>query len=134
MKTLLRADRFRTYSITQLCREFGCTSRALRFYEEQGLLFPRRDGMQRVYTHKDRVRLTLIVRGRGVGLSVAEIRHLLETYDERGEAAQSALALSIFGKRLQALEAERAELEKAAEALTAAIARLGGQPSMTAAA
>src|SRR5689334_15999566 len=113
MTKLLRTDRFRTYSITQLCREFGCTTRALRFYEEQGLLFPRRDGQQRVYSYKDRARLKLVVRGRAVGLSIAEIRHLLETYQDRGEAAQNALALSIFDQRLRALEAEKAQLETA---------------------
>jgi DNA-binding transcriptional MerR regulator len=134
MNKLLRTDRFRTYSISQLCREFGCTTRALRFYEEQGLLFPRRDGQQRVYSYKDRARLKLVVGGRAVGLSIAEIRHLLETYEDRGEAAQNVLAISIFDQRLRALEAEKAQLETAAQLLTAAIERLGGKPAFTAAA
>ncbi len=134
MKTLLRTDRFRTYSITQLCREFGCTTRALRFYEEQGLLEPRRERMQRVYSHKDRARLKLVVQGRKVGLSIAEIRHLLETYDGRGVEAQNALALDIFKSRVAALEAERAKIDGALQALTAAITRLEGAPKLTAAA
>ena len=64
MEALRRIAPFRTYSITQLCREFGCTTRALRFYEEQGLLTPARRGGQRVYSYKDRTRVGLIVRGR----------------------------------------------------------------------
>jgi DNA-binding transcriptional MerR regulator len=128
MSTLLRTDRFRTYSITQLCREFGCTARALRFYEDQGLVFPRRQQMQRVYSYKDRTRLKLVVRGRGVGLSLAEIRHLLETYDEQGEAAQNALALRIFRQRLEALQADRGRIDTAIDTLSHAIARLSSQP------
>jgi DNA-binding transcriptional MerR regulator len=134
MSRLLRTDRFRTYSITQLCREFGCTTRALRFYEEEGLLFPRREQMQRIYSYKDRARLKLIVSGRKVGLSVAEIRHILETYESRGEPAQNALALEIFQARVKALQDERARIDEAMQTLEAAIARLSGAPSMTAAA
>jgi DNA-binding transcriptional MerR regulator len=117
---------FRTYSIGQLCREFGCTTRALRFYEEQGLLYPaRRDG-QRIYSYKDRARLGLIKRGRDVGLSIAEIRELFETYDDEGEAAQNALAARLFQKRIAALETQRAEIEKAIETLRRASTRLAG--------
>jgi DNA-binding transcriptional MerR regulator len=131
MNKLLRADRFRTYTITQLCREFGCTSRALRFYEEQGLLFPRRAQMQRVYSYKDRARLKLIVQGRAVGLSIAEIRCILEAYDDRGQAAQDALALRIFRERLSALAAERQQIDVAMDKLESAIARLAAQPALT---
>ena len=133
MSTLLRTDRFRTYSITQLCREFGCTARALRFYEDQGLVFPRRQQMQRVYSYKDRARLKLVVRGRAVGLSLAEIRHLLETYDEQGEAAQNALALRVFRQRLETLQADRGRIDTALDALSNAIARLSSQPATEAA-
>ena len=124
MNKLLSADRFRTYSISQLCREFDCTTRALRFYEDQGLLFPRRAQMQRVYSYKDRARLKLIVRGRRVGLSLAEIRDLLETYDDRGETAQNKLALRLFRQRLEALNSERTRIETAVETLSEAITRL----------
>lgn len=133
MSTLLRTDRFRTYSITQLCREFGCTARALRFYEDQGLVFPRRQQMQRVYSYKDRARLRLVVRGRAVGLSLAEIRHLLETYDDQGEAAQNALALRVFRQRLETLQADRGRIDTALDALSQAIARLSSQPATEAA-
>jgi DNA-binding transcriptional MerR regulator len=124
MSTILSTDRFRTSSITQLCREFGCTARALRFYEDQGLVFPRRQQMQRVYSYKDRARLTLVVRGRSVGLSLAQIRHLLDTYDDQGAAAQTALALRVFRQRLEALQADRSRIDTALDTLSQAIAHL----------
>ena len=127
MTTLVRTDRFRTYSITQLCREFGCTSRALRYYEDQGLLAPRRRQMQRVYSYKDRTRLRLVVQGRGVGLSLAEIRSLLETYDEQGEAAQNRLALRLFRQRIEVLRADRGRIDVAMETLSQAVADFIGE-------
>lgn len=130
MEKLRRLAPFRTYSITQLCREFGCTARALRFYEEQGLLFPRRHQLQRVYSYKDRARLQLIVRGRKVGLSIAEIRDILDTYEDGGEQAQNAVALKVFKARLAALQAERSRLEDAMQTLSAACERLAGGPAL----
>jgi DNA-binding transcriptional MerR regulator len=126
MAFTLRRPPFRTYTITQLCREFGATPRALRFYEEQGLLSPGRRDLQRVYSYKDRARLALTVRGRKVGLSLAEIRDILDTYEEKGEAAQNEKALKAFQARIEALEAERRAAEAAIEALRAASARLAG--------
>lgn len=120
----LRRPPHRTYSITQLCREFQATPRALRFYEEQGLLSPGRRDTARVYSYKDRARLKLILRGRRVGLSVAEIRDILDLYDHEGEAAQDAKALRIFQGRIEALEAQRREVEEAIEALKSAAGRL----------
>ena len=67
------ADDHRTYSIRQLCREFGATARALRFYEDKGLLTPARKGQTRVYDARDRARLKLILRGRRIGFSLLEI-------------------------------------------------------------
>lgn len=128
MEKLSRIAPFRSYTIGQLCREFACTTRALRFYEEQGLLFPARRQGQRVYSYKDRTRLGLIVRGRKVGLSIAEIRDLFETYEEAGEQAQNALALRLFQKRVSALEAQRAEIDQAVETLRAACTRLAERP------
>ena len=124
MEKLRRIAPFRTYTITQLCQEYGCTPRALRFYEEQGLLAPGRREMQRVYSHRDRTRLGLIVRGRRVGLSVAEIRKLFEIYDDRGEAAQNAMALRLFQKRIAALEAQKVEIDEAIGRLVEASQRL----------
>ena len=70
----------RTYTIRQLCTEFTVTPRALRFYEDKGLLSPAREGLNRVYNHRDRARLILILRGKRVGLSLAVIRDILDLY------------------------------------------------------
>lgn len=123
----LRRPPYRTYSITQLCREFGATPRALRFYEEQGLLAPARRDTSRVYSYKDRARLQMILNGRRVGLSIAEIRDILDLYDEEGEAAQSAEALRVFKHRIEQLEAQRVEVDEAITTLKAAADRLERQ-------
>jgi len=127
MQLNLRRPPYRTYSISQLCREFGATPRALRFYEEQGLLFPARRDTARVYSYKDRARLRLIMNGRRVGLSIAEIRDILDLYDEEGEIAQNAEALKIFRRRIAALEAQRQEVDLAIDSLKEASARLSRQ-------
>ena len=106
MSLLLNLKRppYRTYSITQLCREFGATPRALRFYEEQGLLSPARRDTARVYSYKDRARLQLILRGRRVG--------------------QDAEALRIHRKRIEELQAQRAHVDEAIEELRLAARHL----------
>ena len=113
----------RTYTISQLAREFEVTPRALRFYEDKGLLTPRRDGMNRVYSHRDRGRLQLILRGKRVGLSLIEIKELLDLYkiDQR---AQAQAALKKYKARIVALEAQREDIDAAIETLTESIARL----------
>ena len=123
----LRRPPYRTYSITQLCREFGATPRALRFYEEQGLLAPARRDTSRVYSYKDRARLQMILNGRRVGLSIAEIRDILDLYDEEGEVAQNAEALRVFKRRIAQLEAQRVEVEEAISTLKLAADRLERQ-------
>ncbi|WP_422463360.1 MerR family transcriptional regulator [Endozoicomonas sp. ALB115] len=70
-----------TFTISELAREFDLTPRAIRFYEDQGLLSPKRNGLKRVYSKKDRVHLKLIVRGKRLGLSLAESRDLIALYD-----------------------------------------------------
>ena len=84
----------RTFTIRQLCLEFKCTPRALRFYEDKGLLAPARQGLNRVYSYKDRARLQLILNGKRVGLSLADIREILQAYDKTDDGAvQNAKAL-----------------------------------------
>ncbi|WP_309091904.1 MerR family DNA-binding transcriptional regulator [Phenylobacterium sp.] len=104
----------RTYTIRQLCLEFKCTPRALRFYEDKGLLTPARDGMNRVYSYRDRARLQLILRGKRVGLSLAEIGEILDLYeaDESG-AAQAAKSLRKFKERIVALEQQKQDIDAA---------------------
>lgn len=76
-----------TYSIGELAREFDITPRSIRFYEEQGLLSPRRTGQNRIYCNKDRVRLKLILRGKRLGFSLAEVKTLFEMYDSNPNSA-----------------------------------------------
>lgn len=112
----------RTFTIRQLCVEFKVTPRALRFYEDKGLLSPAREGLNRVYNHRDRARLVLILRGKRVGLSLAEIRDILELYNEdEGNASQTAHSLRKFKERLAALEAQREDIEDAIETLRGAV-------------
>ncbi|MBV8593931.1 MAG: MerR family DNA-binding transcriptional regulator, partial [Caulobacteraceae bacterium] len=105
MRELRRPER--TFTIRQLCLEFGCTPRALRFYEDKGLLSPGRQGLNRVYSYKDRGRLQLILRGKRVGLSLAEIRDLLDLYGRGDNAAQHRRALAKFQERIVDLEKKR---------------------------
>ncbi|HEY9234817.1 MULTISPECIES: MerR family transcriptional regulator [Phenylobacterium] len=108
----------RTYTIRQLCLEFKCTPRALRFYEDKGLISPARDGLNRVYSHKDRGRLQLILRGKRVGLSLTEIGEILDLYElDDGGATQNAKSLMKFRERIVALEAQRADIDQAIEEL-----------------
>ncbi len=115
----------RTYSIRQLCLEFKCTPRALRFYEDKGLLNPARDGMNRVYTYKDRGRLVLILRGKRVGLSLAEIGEILDLYDADDTGVQQAAkSLRKFRDRIVALEQQKTDIDAAIAQLQAGIADL----------
>jgi DNA-binding transcriptional MerR regulator len=118
----------RTFTIRQLCLEFKCTPRALRFYEDKGLLSPARQGLNRVYSYRDRARLQLILRGKRVGLSLAEIREILQLYGkEDGGAAQNATALRKFRDRIVAFEQQREDIDHAIAELREACARLEGQ-------
>lgn len=74
----------KTYSISDLARELDVTTRAIRFYEEQGMLAPARRGQERIYSARDKVALKLILRGKRLGLSLAECRELIDLYDPSG--------------------------------------------------
>ena len=108
----------RSYSIRQLCREFGATPRALRFYEDKGLISPARSGPNRIYDARDRARLQLILRGKRVGFSLGEIGEMLDLYDRNdGGAAQMAVSLEKFRERVAALKRQREDVEAAIETL-----------------
>ena len=115
----------RTYTIRQLCLEFKCTPRALRFYEDKGLLNPARDGMNRVYSYKDRGRLVLILRGKRVGLSLAEIGEILDLYeaDDSG-AQQAAKSLRKFQERIVALEQQKKDIDDAIAQLQSGVSAM----------
>jgi DNA-binding transcriptional MerR regulator len=110
----------RTFTIRQLCLEFKCTPRALRFYEDKGLLAPARDGLNRVYSYKDRARLQLILQGKRVGLALAEIGEILDLYqvDDSG-AQQAAKSLRKFQERIVALEGQKVDIDNAIKELKA---------------
>lgn len=107
-----------TYSISELAREFALTTRAIRFYEDEGLLSPRRSGRSRVYAERERVRIKLILRGKRLGLSLSEIRELLDLYDaSKGERPQLA-------KFLEVLAARRAMLKQQQEDIAVVLAEI----------
>jgi DNA-binding transcriptional MerR regulator len=102
----------KTYGIAELAREFGVTLRTIRFYEAEGLLAPLRDGQRRVYRGRDRTRLRLILRGRRLGFSLAEVREIVGLYDApTGEAGQLAYLLDKIAARKADLEAKRRDIE-----------------------
>ncbi len=103
-----------TYTITQLCREFNVTPRALRFYEQKGLLHPTRRGWTRIFSYRDRARLKLILRGKKVGFTLAEIKEMLDLYNLKdGQLTQLKHASKKMAERLVALRQQRVELEEA---------------------
>jgi DNA-binding transcriptional MerR regulator len=101
-----------TYTISDLAREFGVTARAIRFYEDEGILSPTREASQRVYSARDRTRLKLILRGRRLGLSLAEIRTLLDMYDEpKDTLPQLKEFLTVLNEHRQILERRREDID-----------------------
>lgn len=102
------------YSIGELAREFNLTLRTLRFYEDKGMLRPRRVGIQRIYTRKDRARLKLIVMGKKVGFSLQDIAEMLDLYELKdGQESQLTLARSRFIEQIELLEQQKQDIEKA---------------------
>jgi DNA-binding transcriptional MerR regulator len=100
-----------TFSIGELAREFGLTTRAIRFYEDCGLLQPARAGKNRVYTARDRARLTLTLRGKRLGLKLAEVKELVDMYETRkGSDAQLRRFVDVLARQRAQLEARLAEL------------------------
>ncbi|HVO87350.1 MAG TPA: MerR family DNA-binding transcriptional regulator [Casimicrobiaceae bacterium] len=115
-----RAQRPPTYSISELAREFALTTRAIRFYEDCGLVSPRRNGRARIYGERERVRIKLILRGKRLGLSLSEIGELLDLYEvTRNERAQLAKFLEVLADR-------RARLLQQKEDIDAVLAEIEG--------
>lgn len=105
-------ERDRGYTISDLATQFDVTARTLRYYEECGLLAPRRRGQQRLYSERDRVRLRLVLRGRRLGFSLNEIREMVDLYDvDLGERTQLRRTLQYGRARIAELRARRAELD-----------------------
>ncbi len=106
-------DHEQTYSISDLAREFDVTPRAIRFYEDQGLLAPRRSGSRRIYGKRDYVRLKLTLRGKRLGLSLSEVGAMFDLYDSaRDEKPQLEKFLTALAERREQLERQRADLDE----------------------
>ena len=100
-----------TFTIGELAREFDLTTRAIRFYEDSGLLAPQRSGRNRVYTHRDRTRLKLTLRGKRLGLTLAEVRELVDMYESpRDTMPQLKKFLVVLATHRAQLEQQMADL------------------------
>lgn len=112
-----------TYTITELAREFDLTARAIRFYEDHGLLSPLREGAggrSRVYSARDRTRLKLTLRGKRLGLTLAEIKSIVDMYESpRDTVAQMERFLDVLAHQRATLEQQRADIEMALSELSA---------------
>ena len=103
-----------SYTIGDLAKEFGVTLRTLRFYEDKNLLNPRREGMARIYSRRDRARLKLVLMGKKVGFSLTEIKDMLDLYDLRdGQVTQLRVALDRFSQQINVLRQQRADVDQA---------------------
>ena len=107
----------RTYTIAELAREFDITARAIRFYEDQGLLSPKREGVggrNRVYTPRDRTRLKLTLRGKRLGLTLSEIKSIVDMYESpKDTVAQINRFLDVLTAQRATLEQQRIDIEMA---------------------
>ncbi|MBI5110168.1 MAG: MerR family DNA-binding transcriptional regulator [Rhodocyclales bacterium] len=113
------------YGITELAAEYGISLRTIRFYEDKGLLAPRRINGGRAYTRRDRVRLGLILRGKAVGMSLAEIEHILSLYGEHGEG--HARQLDYLIGRIDAAMAELDQRRRHIETMVAELDKVRGE-------
>ena len=102
----------KTYSISDLAREFDITTRTIRFYESEGLLSPQREGQTRIYTERDRVLLKLILRGKRLGFSLTDSRELFNLYDpDSGNRIQLNRMLEKIAEKRAVLEQQLADIE-----------------------
>lgn len=113
------ADSVALYSVSQLARQLGVTARTIRFYEDKDLISPQRAGTTRVYTHRDRARLMLILRGKRLGFSLREIKEFLDLYDvDPAHHVQLRQLLAAVRKRLAKLSEQRAAIDESLSELT----------------
>ncbi len=109
-----------TYTIGELAREFGLTTRAIRFYEDFGLLLPARAGRNRVYSARDRARLRLTLRGKRLGLRLAEVKELVDMYESRRDTgAQLRRFLAVLARQRAQLEQRLGDLQLTLEEVRA---------------
>ncbi|MBL0624407.1 MerR family DNA-binding transcriptional regulator [Aeromonas veronii] len=126
-------DEGRRFSISELAREFDITTRSIRFYEDQGLLNPAREGQTRIYSKQDRVRLKLTLRGKRLGFSLAEIRELFDLYDaDKSSRTQLQTMLGLVEEKREILQQQMEdirmvllELDAAEQRCQQALSQLG---------
>jgi len=107
-------DAKQLYTISDLAREYDVTTRTLRFYESVGLLAPTREGQRRLYSRRDRTRVKLTLRGKRLGMTLAEIKEVFDLYDSvQGETGQIARFLDILKEKREQLLRQRQDLEEA---------------------
>ncbi|BEE17501.1 MULTISPECIES: MerR family transcriptional regulator [Aeromonas] len=110
-----------TYSISELAHEFDITPRTIRYYEDEGLLTPTREGQSRIYRHKDKIRLKLTLRGKRLGFTLAEIRELFDMYDtDRSSKNQLHSMIQLIDSRRQVLRQQLEDIQMVMAELDAA--------------
>ena len=135
-KSIAARDNARIYSIAELAREFGITARTMRFYEDEGLIKPRRQGLTRLYSAHDRMRLSWILRGKRLGFSLAEINELLDLYQVDRTGVQqlrellrrSRLHITDLERKRRDLDAHINEFKEVETQVTAELKQRGVDP------